>query len=68
MLVKTDKTERFSTALRQKHGITDTFLNTIVKVRMRCGLTHPRMNKHCYIRTLSHKAKCDCKVYRKGRI
>jgi len=36
------------------------------KVRMRCGMTCHPSNKHCNVRALSHKVKCDCGVQRIG--
>jgi len=36
------------------------------KIRMRCGMTRHQSNKHCNVRALSHKVKCDCSVQRIG--
>ena len=36
------------------------------KVGMRCGMTRHQSNKHCNVRALSHKVKCDISVQRIG--
>jgi len=35
-------------------------------MRMRCDMTRHQSNRHCNVRALIHKVKCDCSVQGMG--